>query len=84
MICNSCADRDGCDYYKKMLLVISMIGGVRMSDIEDSREEMFEEDHPCRDCSSWDNCDGWEMQFCCTLCHYEGFEHCDDCDPMNI
>lgn len=47
-----------------------------MNDIDD--------DYPCNNCPSADNCDSWEAQFCCTLCHYYNDEHCDDCDPMDI
>lgn len=42
------------------------------------------EDFPCDDCPKADWCDGWEMQFCCTLCQYLGYDDCDDCDPMDI
>ena len=46
--------------------------------------EEVDEDYPCNGCSMNGYCDGWEMQFCCELCHYHGLEHCDDCDPMDI
>ena len=44
------------------------------------------DDYPCNNCPSADYCDGWEAQFCCTLCHYnyDGDTPCDDCDPMDI
>ena len=29
-------------------------------------------------------CDGWEAAYCCSLCHEEGAEHCDMCDPWDI
>lgn len=29
-------------------------------------------------------CDGWEAQFCCTLCEYHGGGDCENCDPMDI
>jgi hypothetical protein len=42
----------------------------------------FDDDYPCNDCE-WE-CDGWESMFCCTLCHYNGCEDCDNCDPWDI
>lgn len=47
---------------------------------------MFEDDdeYPCNDCPDEEYCDQWEAQFCCRLCGYNGYEHCDDCDPMDI
>lgn len=39
---------------------------------------------PCNDCASSNYCDGWGAQFCCTLCQYEGGEHCSDCDKNDI
>lgn len=47
-------------------------------------EENFDDDYPCNDCPTKDWCDGWEAQFCCELCHYNGCEDCDNCDPMDI
>ena len=47
-------------------------------------EDNFNEDYPCKDCSTKDWCDGWEAQFCCALCYYNGREDCDNCDPMDI
>lgn len=41
-----------------------------------------EEESPCVECGR--DCDGWDMQFCCTLCQWNGMEHCEDCDPMDI
>lgn len=41
--------------------------------------------YPCDDCTDKYRCDGWEAQFCCTLCHF--FDECPDCescDPMDI
>lgn len=52
--------------------------------MENTEDIEYEEEHPCRDCSMSDACDGWESQFCCTLCMYLGIEHCDDCNPMDI
>lgn len=40
--------------------------------------------YPCDNCSKADYCDGWEAQFCCDLCHYNGGGNCDTCDPMDI
>lgn len=49
-------------------------------------EEYLDDDYPCNNCSMSDYCDGWEAQFCCTLCHYICGDDtpCDDCDPMDI
>lgn len=47
-------------------------------------EDMDFDEHPCTNCGSKENCDQWDAQFCCILCHYEGTEHCEDCDPMDI
>lgn len=47
-------------------------------------EYVQDDESPCNDCGVSDYCDGWEAQFCCTLCQYEGREHCEDCDPMDI
>lgn len=38
---------------------------------------------PCDDCTA-EYCDVWEAHFCCALCHYYGYEDCDNCDPMDI
>lgn len=43
-----------------------------------------EEKYPCSSCGQADKCDGWEAQFCCTLCEWMGANHCDDCDPFDI
>lgn len=51
---------------------------------DDWDDDPWEDDCPCDDCPNKDYCDGWEAQFCCTLCHWHGNEHCDDCDPMDI
>ena len=47
---------------------------------------MYEDDdYPCSKCSQEDYCDGWERQFCCTLCHYYNEDPwCEDCDTMDI
>ena len=42
------------------------------------------DDYPCDKCPSRDTCDGWEAQFCCTLCEYHGGGDCENCDPMDI
>ena len=48
-------------------------------------EDMEEDDYPCNTCASKDNCDGWDAQFCCTLCYYYSDEpDCESCDPMDI
>lgn len=47
-------------------------------------EEYEDDDYPCNDCPQADTCDGWEAQFCCTLCNYYGHGDCDNCDPMDI
>ena len=39
-------------------------------------------DYPCDNCDM--TCDGWDAQFCCTLCQYLGGRDCDDCDPWDI
>lgn len=48
----------------------------------------MDNEYPCNSCPSSDTCDGWEAQFCCTLCHYlyddEDGPPCDTCDPMDI
>lgn len=47
-------------------------------------DDEYDDDYPCNDCSQEDYCDGWEAQFCCSLCSWYGYEHCDDCNPMDI
>ena len=48
-------------------------------------DELEEDDYPCNTCASKDSCDGWEAQFCCTLCRYYNDEpDCENCDPMDI
>lgn len=45
------------------------------------------QDYPCDNCLWKDSCDGWEAQYCCTLCKYEFGEDntpCDWCDPDDI
>ena len=48
----------------------------------------MDEEIPCETCDRAEWCDGWEAQFCCTLCMWEnGGEYppwCDDCDPWDI
>lgn len=39
-------------------------------------------DYPCDNCGQ--DCDSWEMRFCCTLCHYDGLEDCENCDSRDI
>lgn len=39
---------------------------------------------PCDSCYAADGCDGWEAQFCCTLCRWMGADNCDNCDPADI
>lgn len=55
-----------------------------MTEIDDYDFDDYDDDYPCNTCSSSDYCDGWEAMFCCTLCHYNGSEDCDNCDPMDI
>ena len=31
-----------------------------------------------------DHCDGWEAEFCCTLCEWYGGGDCESCDPWDI
>lgn len=47
-------------------------------------EEWYKEwdEDPCVTCER--DCDGWEMQFCCTLCRHLGLDNCDNCDPMDL
>lgn len=46
--------------------------------------ENEETECPCNNCPSAEYCDHWEAMFCCALCHFNGVEHCEDCDPMDI
>lgn len=40
---------------------------------------------PCDSCPDKDNCDGWEAQFCCTLCRFQNeYPDCENCDPWDI
>lgn len=39
---------------------------------------------PCDTCSLAESCDGWEAQFCCTLCNWYGGGDCENCDPMDV
>lgn len=41
---------------------------------------------PCETCPERDSCDGWEAQFCCTLCRYQYGDNppCDICNPWDI
>lgn len=50
------------------------------------KEEYSDSEYPCNNCGQSDNCDGWEAQYCCTLCNYNyhGDTPCDMCDPMDI
>ena len=42
-------------------------------------------DYPCDNCGDSVFCDGWEAQYCCTLCRwYDDDPDCDNCDPMDI
>ena len=59
-----------------MAEIIRLFGGIM--------GENFDDNYPCNDCPTKDWCDGWEAQFCCELCHYNGCEDCDNCDPMDI
>ena len=45
----------------------------------------MDEDCPCDTCDR--DCDPWEAQYCCDLCHWQYGDiepPCDDCDPYNI
>ena len=45
----------------------------------------MDKDCPCDTCDR--NCDPWEAQYCCDLCHWQYGDtepSCDDCDPYNI
>lgn len=44
----------------------------------------MDDEYPCDACDY--NCDGWDAQFCCTLCMYLYGDDtpCDTCDPMDI
>lgn len=44
----------------------------------------YDDDYPCDNCDSKDYCDNWEARYCCTLCHWQGCEDCDNCNPMDI
>ena len=46
------------------------------------KSEFIEDDYPCNHCEQ--NCDGWDARYCCTLCHYNGTEDCDNCDSWDI
>ena len=41
-----------------------------------------EDDYPCNHCDQ--KCEGWDARFCCTLCHYNGTEECENCDSWDI
>ncbi len=45
---------------------------------------MPDTDCPCNTCPRRDGCDGWEAQFCCALCIWQGNDDCDSCDPWDI
>lgn len=45
---------------------------------------MFDDEYPCESCVNKDDCDGWEAQYCCTLCVYLGADDCEHCDPNDI
>jgi len=51
-----------------------------------TKEDMFDDNYPCNDCSQSDYCDGGgEAKYCCTLCQWLGGGwDCDNCDPMDI
>jgi hypothetical protein len=40
------------------------------------------DDYPCNECGL--DCDGWDTQFCCKLCEYNGGGDCENCDPHDI
>lgn len=61
---------------------------VDIIDIEEEDNTEYDDEYdnyPCSTCASKDSCDGWEAEFCCTLCHYYNDEpDCEKCDPMDI
>ena len=50
----------------------------------DNELDFYDNDYPCDNCPQSEYCDGWEAQFCCILCRYNGLENCEYCDPMDI
>lgn len=50
----------------------------------DDMNDNWYDDNPCLTCDRVDWCDGWEAQFCCDRCRYDGCDDCDNCDPMDI
>ena len=45
----------------------------------------MKDNYPCDTCPSAEHCDGWEANFCCTLCMWRCDEpDCEHCDPMDI
>ena len=54
--------------------------GAEMTERDEERDK-----DPCHTCDRQEFCDGWEAQFCCTLCHYYNDDpDCENCDPMDI
>lgn len=50
-----------------------------------NEDEEIDNDYPCHSCPKADFCDGWDAQFCCTLCHYYNPDpDCDMCNDMDI
>ena len=46
----------------------------------------MDDEYPCNNCPTKDYCDGWDAQFCCTLCMYlyEDDTPCDTCNSEDI
>lgn len=58
---------------------------MKSENIKNDLESEEISDFPCDTCYSKDLCDGWEAQFCCTLCHYYNDDpDCSSCDPSDI
>lgn len=55
-----------------------------MAQIHVRRSCVDAEEYPCDSCDQADFCDGWEAQFCCTLCQWSGYDDCENCDPYDI
>ena len=48
-------------------------------------DDYYNDQCPCDDCPDYDSCDGWEAQFCCTLCRWQCENpDCNNCNPWDI
>lgn len=52
--------------------------------MSEETEDYYDDDCPCNTCPQNGECDGWEMQFCCALCHYSGLEDCENCNFWDL